>query len=207
MVTCELTETLLSSGTWSGGDTRCQPVQCPPLEIVSSHLRLLHLNNSYLGEAVFDCPFGYRLTGRRSLSCGETGVWSGLVPDCEAILCPAPTAPPHGSLAVGAREKYHVGSSVQWRCEEGHVMVGEPLTTCTHLGIWSYSAPSCLTACGYPGSPLHGHISPVKFVYQVGELVRVQCDTGYILAASHQLECTQQGKWSAPTPTCQDILE
>ena len=84
-------------------------------------------------------------------------------------------------------------------------MVGEPLTTCTHLGIWSYSAPSCLTACGYPGSPLHGHISPVKFVYQVGELVRVQCDTGYILASSHQLpksRCLDSpiGEWAPIEP-------
>ena len=86
-------------------------------------------------------------------------------------------------------------------------MLGEPATTCTHLGIWSFSSPACITACSYPGSPLHGLISPVKFVYQVGEVVKVKCDAGYFLSSSHQLECTEQGEWSAPTPTCQDILE
>ena len=133
----------MMSGTWSGGDTRCEAVQCPPLEIRSHHLRVLNLNNSYHGQAVFDCPFGYRLTGRRIISCDQTGRWSGLVPDCQPILCPPPTPPARGSLAVGGSEQYYVGSTVQWRCEEGHVMVGEPATTCTHLGIWSHASPTC----------------------------------------------------------------
>ena len=104
--------------------------QCPALEISSPHLRVLALNNSYLGEvtnflllcvlyisrilffnfksctncslcltfvasrqcltfvarrcltfvfpqAVFDCPFGYQLTGgKASLWCTPTGTWS-----------------------------------------------------------------------------------------------------------------------------------
>ena len=199
--------TCRDDGTWSAADTRCQPVQCPPLEIRSQHLRVLSLNNSYQGQAVFDCPFGYRLTGRLSISCHQTGRWSGLVPDCQPILCPPPTPPTHGSLALGGSEHYYVGSTVQWRCEEGHVMLGEPATTCTHLGIWSFSSPTCRTACRYPGSPLHGLISPVKFVYDVGERVRVECDTGYIPSSLTQLECRDQGDWSARIPTCQDILQ
>ena len=32
--------------------------------------RVLHLNNSYMGEAVFDCPFGYQLVGKTfNVSC------------------------------------------------------------------------------------------------------------------------------------------
>ena len=195
------------SGSWSGGDTKCRAVQCPPLEIVSSHLRVLSLNNSYLGQAVFSCPFGYRLTGRSQITCGKTGSWSGLVPDCQPILCPPPPPPQAGGLAGPGRARYQVGAQVHWRCDEGRVMVGEPLTTCTHLGIWSASSPVCLTACPYPGSPIHGLIAPVKFVYQVGEVVTVNCDAGYIISSPHQLECTEKGEWSAPTPTCQDILD
>ena len=58
--------TNVSAATWSGSGTTCAPVQCPPLEIVSRHVRVLGLNNSFAGTASFDCPFGYRLTGKQS---------------------------------------------------------------------------------------------------------------------------------------------
>ena len=61
--------TNVSAATWSGTGTTCSPVQCPPLEIVSPHVRLLGLNNSFAGTATFDCPFGYRLTGKQSIVC------------------------------------------------------------------------------------------------------------------------------------------
>ena len=61
--------TNVSAATWSGTGTTCSPVQCPPLEIVSPHVRVLGLNNSFAGTASFDCPFGYRLTGKQSIVC------------------------------------------------------------------------------------------------------------------------------------------
>ena len=61
--------TNVSAATWSGTGTTCSPVQCPPLEIVSRHVRVLGLNNSFAGTATFDCPFGYRLTGKQSIVC------------------------------------------------------------------------------------------------------------------------------------------
>ena len=70
-------------GTWSSTLPSCIPIQCSPLEIASPHLQLLSLNNSFMGEASFACPFGYRLTGKKSIVCTKTGAWSGLVPDCE----------------------------------------------------------------------------------------------------------------------------
>ena len=86
-----------------------------------------------------------RLTGRKEIVCQSDGTWSGLVPDCEAISCPAPSPPASGELALetGRGGGYWVGSSVTWRCQPGHVMLGEPLTTCTHRGLWSHATPSC----------------------------------------------------------------
>jgi len=196
-------------GTWSGEGTHCLPIQCPPLEITSSHLRVISLNNSFTGLASFDCPFGFRLTGKKNIECKEDGRWSGLVPDCEAIICPPPAPPTSGSLALGDDNSggHYVGSSVQWSCDPGHVMVGEPVTTCTHLGIWSHATPACMLACRYPGSPLHGVISPVKFVYNVGESVMVLCDQGYTAMSTTTLLCTDQGQWTHNIPVCVDVLE
>ena len=72
--------------TWSSASPSCNPIQCRALEIRSSHLRVLSLNNSYLGFATFDCPFGYRLTGKEMITCTKTGAWSGLVPGCEGNM-------------------------------------------------------------------------------------------------------------------------
>ena len=72
--------------TWSSASPSCNPIQCIALEIRSSHLRVLSLNNSYLGSATFDCPFGYRLTGKKMITCTKSGAWSGLVPGCEGDI-------------------------------------------------------------------------------------------------------------------------
>merc|ERR1719342_372742 len=195
-------------GTWSGGAVSCLGRQCSPLEIASPHLRLLSLNNSFSGLATFDCPFGYRLTGKKSIQCQADGGWSGLVPGCEAILCPSPSPPLYGEIMLGSSDNgYYVGSSVQWKCDAGHVMVGEPITTCTHLGMWSDATPSCMLACRYPGSPHRGLITPVKFVYNIGETVMVLCDQGYTSVSNSTLVCTHSGEWSDVIPQCVDIME
>ena len=70
------------AGSWSGGPPvpQCSPVQCPPLEVASPHLRLVTLNTSYLGTATFSCPLGYLLTPPvPSIWCGHTGRWSDQV--------------------------------------------------------------------------------------------------------------------------------
>ena len=59
---------------------QCSPVQCPPLEVASPHLRLVSLNTSYLGTATFSCPLGFLLTPPvPSIWCGHTGRWSDQV--------------------------------------------------------------------------------------------------------------------------------
>ena len=127
--------------TWSSASPSCTPIQCRALEIRSSHLRVLSLNNSYLGSATFDCPFGYRLTGRNMITCTQSGAWSGLVPGCEAIICPSPPPPPHGALVPSS--DHYVGTTVQSICNAGYVLVGEPVTRCTQEGIWSHATPQC----------------------------------------------------------------
>ena len=89
--------------------------------------------------APVDNMFSYRLTGRRVLECGADGGWSGLVPDCLAVTCPAPPAPPHATMlpAPASQPSYRVGASVRFTCREGRVLVGEPITTCTHRATWS----------------------------------------------------------------------
>jgi len=148
---------------------------------------------SYRGRASFVCPFGRRLTGRESIECGHDGRWDGDVPVCEgererdpstktapasiaAIQCPSPLPPRHGRLIESGRS--YVGYTVQYVCDEGFVLIGEPLIRCTERGIWSHATPFCKRACRFPGDPRRGRLTPVKFLYEIGDRVLVQCKPG-----------------------------
>ena len=65
---------------------QCELVTCPPLEVTSAHLRLLTLNNSFLGAATFSCPLGYSLSPAiPSIWCDHTGAWSAPLPTCQVV--------------------------------------------------------------------------------------------------------------------------
>ena len=139
-----------------------------------------------------------------------------------AIICPSPPTPPHGALVPSS--DHYVGTTVQSICNAGYVLVGEPVTRCTQEGIWSHATPQCkklsasmiiiptpkLTgrrACRYPGAPVRGVITPVKFVYSVGDQITVVCDQGLFVAGTPSVHCGQDGSWSNKVPTCTDYLE
>ena len=71
--------------SWSSALTpQCHLVTCPPLEVSSPHLRLLNVNNSYLGTTTFSCPLGYTLAPDiQSIWCDHTGHWSDIVPGAQ----------------------------------------------------------------------------------------------------------------------------
>ncbi|XP_023327213.1 locomotion-related protein Hikaru genki [Eurytemora carolleeae] len=225
------TLTCRDDGSWSDPLPSCVPVTCSPLEISSPHLRVLRLNNSYLGEAEFDCPFGYNLTGDKIIWCNQESKWSAGLPSCQAIECGAPIPPENGQMIgsgilhseqnrrVGSgilhsRQNrrdteeglYYVGSTVQTVCHSGFVLIGEPIIRCTQLGLWSDATPICKRACSYPGTPLQGAVSPLKFIYSVGEKVLVLCDRGFTTLGGNMIECLSSGRWSEELPRCESYL-
>ena len=52
---------------------------------------------------------------------------------------------------------------------------------------------------------MHGVVSPVKFVYSVGEVAVVVCDSGYTALTNNTLVCTDSGDWTQQIPVCVDI--
>lgn len=187
-------------GKWSGTIPYCQPVRCTALEILDAHLRVLSLNNSFQGQASFLCPFGYALVGPESIQCGPDGKWTGYVPKCKAISCPSPLPPLNGKVMDNGH--YLVGNTVQYSCDEGFVLIGEPIIRCTESGLWSHAPPFCKKACRYPGDPKNGRITPVKFLYEVGDRILIQCEAGHINTGKQKLQCMSSGSWSDRMPTC-----
>lgn len=57
-------------------------------------------------------------------------------------------------------------------------------------------------ACRYPGDPKNGRITPVKFLYEVGDRILIQCEAGHINTGKQKLQCMSSGSWSDRMPTC-----
>ncbi|XP_075165100.1 locomotion-related protein hikaru genki isoform X2 [Haematobia irritans] len=206
--------TCLASGNWSSPPPSCQAVQCPRLTLDDPHLSLVELNTSAWGRAVFKCQWGFKLTGPPGLECDPTGVWSGPVPRCKAIQCPTPVAPLNGRIGgtnVNQR-RLIVGALITFSCNEGHTLVGEPSIICTESGLWSHPPPFCISVCPYPGDPPNGFLAPLKFNYESGDYISVQCRPGYIQISENggppeRPKCQADGNWSSRVPICRSYEE
>ena len=56
-----------------------------------------------------------------------------------------------------------------------------------------------------PSPPLHGTVhpsSPGQDVFQVGDIVKYHCNTGYMMSGSPVSACTDTSSWSRPPPRC-----
>ncbi|XP_011296123.1 locomotion-related protein Hikaru genki isoform X2 [Musca domestica] len=201
--------TCLASGNWSSPPPTCQAVQCPRLILDDPHLSLVELNTSAWGRAVFKCQWGFKLTGPPGLECDPSGVWSGTVPRCKAIQCPTPVAPLNGRIGGTNmnQRRLTVGALITFSCNEGHTLVGEPSIICTESGLWSHPPPFCKSGCPYPGDPPNGLLAPLKFNYESGDYISVQCRPGYIQyneigGPPDRPKCLPDGNWSSPVPKC-----
>ncbi|KAJ6640580.1 Locomotion-related protein Hikaru genki [Pseudolycoriella hygida] len=204
--------TCLASGNWSSPPPTCHSIQCPPLFLEDPHLSLTELNASAWGRAVFKCSWGYRLSGPPGLECEPSGVWSGPVPRCKAIQCPQPLVPINGRIdgtsGSASHRRYAVGALVTFSCTEGHLLVGEASIVCTETGFWSHPPPFCKSQCPYPGDPPNGLIAPLKFHYDPGDFLSVQCRPGFVEYGTNgppdRPRCLPDGNWSGPVPQCRN---
>ncbi|XP_060654814.1 locomotion-related protein Hikaru genki isoform X2 [Drosophila nasuta] len=210
--------TCLASGNWSSPSPTCHPIQCPRLVLDDPHLSLIELNTSAWGRAVFKCQWGFKLTGPALLDCEPTGIWSGPVPRCKVIQCVMPVAPLNGRIGGTSlsQRRLTVGALVTFSCNDGHTLVGESSIICTENGFWSHSPPFCKSQCPYPGDPPNGLIAPLKFNYDAGDYLSVQCRPGFIQIQTNEdhttgpperPKCQADGKWSGPLPKCRSYEE
>ncbi|KAM7342254.1 locomotion-related protein hikaru genki isoform 2-T5 [Cochliomyia hominivorax] len=205
--------TCLASGNWSSPPPTCQAVQCPRLILDDPHLSLVELNTSAWGRAVFKCQWGFKLTGPPGLECDPTGVWSGPVPRCREIECPTPVPPLNGRIGGTNinKRRLTVGTLITFSCNEGHSLVGENSMICTESGLWSHPPPFCKSQCPYPGDPPNGLLAPLKFNYDSGDYISVQCRPGYVQYSENgppeRPKCQPDGNWSGPVPKCRSYEE
>lgn len=65
--------------------------------------------------------------------------------------------------------------------------------------------------CPYPGDPPNGLIAPLKFHYDPGDFLTVQCRPGFVEygvnGPPERPRCLPDGNWSGPVPQCRNYEE
>ncbi|RXM27789.1 CUB and sushi domain-containing protein 3 [Acipenser ruthenus] len=188
---------------WSGQLPVCVPISCghPGSPIYG---RTIGNSFNFNDVVTFSCNTGYILQGPTRAQCQANRQWSHPPPTCKVINCGDPGIPANG-LRYG--EEFSVGQNITFVCQPGYTM--EPkisrIRTCTTNGTWSGVMPSCneptRTTCENPGVPRHGYQNKT-LGFQVGSVVQLHCERGYLLQGSTTRECLVDLTWSGVQTEC-----
>ncbi|KAJ8924654.1 hypothetical protein NQ315_000805, partial [Exocentrus adspersus] len=117
--------------------------------------------------------------------------------------CGRPEQPPNSTMIA---LNYNVGTTVEYSCDEGHLLVGPTSRTCLETGFYNEFPPVCKRIqCGYPADIANGEYTLVND--SVGYLSRVvySCDDGYEMIGRAQLACDIDERWNGPPPRCEPV--
>ncbi|NXT44709.1 LYAM3 protein, partial [Pelecanoides urinatrix] len=201
-----------ATGTWTGDAPRCEAITCPVLsapaqgELNCSHL---HGHFAFGSTCAFSCQTGFALTGPGSRECTATGTWTGDAPRCEAITCPALSAPDRGELNCShLHGNFTFGSTCVFSCQTGFVLTGLETHECTAMGTWTGDAPRCkAVVCPVLSAPARGELncSHLYGDFAFGSTCAFSCQTGFVLMGPESRECTATGTWTGDAPRCKAI--
>ncbi|XP_060773317.1 P-selectin isoform X2 [Neoarius graeffei] len=208
----ENTLTCLKTGNWSAQTPTCEAVTCDLLvSPEKGHMTCTDPlgKSSFRSSCAVTCDEGYTLRGENILTCLQTSNWSAQTPTCEVVRCSALNSAPHGSMhCTDPLEKFAYGSSCQFECDIGFLLMGSNNTYCNLQGNWTHSLPVCqAVTCDLLVSPEKGHITCTDPLGKSSfrSSCAVTCDEGYTLRGENILTCLQTSNWSAQTPTCEVV--
>ncbi|XP_053928949.1 P-selectin isoform X3 [Cuculus canorus] len=198
--------------TWTGDTPRCEAITCPVLSVPDQgqlNCSHLHWDFSFGSTCAFSCRTGFALMGPESRECTATGTWTGDSPHCEAITCPALSAPDRGELNCShLHGDFAFGSTCTFSCQTGFALVGSESRECMATGTWSGNTPCCeAITCPVLSAPDRGQMncSHLHMDFAFGSTCAFTCQTGFLLMGPESRECTATGTWSGDAPRCEAI--
>uniref|UniRef100_A0AAR2L905 CUB and Sushi multiple domains 2 n=1 Tax=Pygocentrus nattereri TaxID=42514 RepID=A0AAR2L905_PYGNA len=197
------------SGRWSPLEAppRCIPVTCPDIghsAVEHGRWRLIYgMQNQYEAMMMLTCDPGYFYKGQRVIRCQANSSWDYPEPRpaCETGHCGSPDPIVNGQI-IG--ENYNYRGSVVYQCNPGFRLIGVSVRICEQDHRWSGKAPVCVPiTCGHPGNPANGVTHGTQF--NLNDVVRFACNTGYVLQGAVKSHCQPNGQWSNALPRCKIV--
>ncbi|XP_075793211.1 P-selectin-like isoform X2 [Pelodiscus sinensis] len=199
-------------GQWTGPAPRCAAVTCPALAAPGrGWLNCTHWHGdfAYSSTCAFSCETGFVRRGAEMLECTALGQWTGPAPRCEAVTCPALTAPGRGWLnCTHWHGDFAYNSTCAFSCETGFVRRGAETLECTALGQWTGPAPRCeAVKCPALAAPGRGLLNCTHWHgdFAYNSTCTFSCETGFVQRGVETLECTALGQWTEPAPRCEAV--
>ncbi|TWW54794.1 Complement decay-accelerating factor, GPI-anchored [Takifugu flavidus] len=157
--------------------------------------------NEFGDKLVVKCNLGFRLVGKRELTCGDQG-WLGRLPVCEVVTCDPPAGIPNG-LFSPVKDVYNYREVVQYSCTGDLILSGSKSVTCSEDGTFTPGPPQCTEVeCADPkvanGEWASGSRPPHKYL----DTVTYRCNAGYKMEGDASMECDLNGQWTPGIPKC-----
>jgi hypothetical protein len=197
-----------SHAQWNSSLPTCQPKRCTTLTAPNNGF-MYGRSFTFPNSVEFACEYGYLLTNGDSVrSCDSTGLWTGVSPTCQSVICQPPKAPIHGSVSSGP---YHYMRKITFWCDASYALIGSSSSTCMASGTWSSSPPRCINIrCPELEHPLNGKVTVSSTA--VGGRASYKCKTGFNIITNVQERVCQRtsvystvGVWSGDHPYCDRV--
>ncbi|XP_025268919.1 uncharacterized protein LOC105248915 isoform X2 [Camponotus floridanus] len=127
--------------------------------------------------------------------------------------CGRPEQPPNSTMTVTTASTrtpsnvYKVGTSVEYSCNVGSLLIGPATRTCLDTGFYNEFPPVCKSIeCGYPASIKHGGYTLINNTVNYLSQVLYSCEEGYEMTGRARLTCDIDERWNGPPPRCEPIL-
>ncbi|XP_053624020.1 CUB and sushi domain-containing protein 3 isoform X2 [Plodia interpunctella] len=118
--------------------------------------------------------------------------------------CGRPEQPPNSTMTT---ESFEVGASVEYSCDEGHLLVGPTVRTCLDTGFYDEFPPVCKRIeCGFPAEIAHGSYALLNGSVSYLSHVQYSCEPGYEMVGRARLVCDIDERWNGPPPRC-DVVQ
>ncbi|XP_069365099.1 uncharacterized protein [Maniola hyperantus] len=118
--------------------------------------------------------------------------------------CGRPEQPPNSTMST---EHFQVGATVEYSCDEGHLLVGPTVRTCLDTGFYDEYPPLCQRIeCGRPAEIKHGSYKLINVSVSYLSHVQYECEPGYEMVGRSRLVCDIDERWNGPPPRC-DVVQ
>ncbi|XP_023239860.1 uncharacterized protein LOC111638392 isoform X1 [Centruroides sculpturatus] len=120
------------------------------------------------------------------------------------LSCGKPAISANSSLQVG---NFDIGSTIEYQCSAGHILVGPMVRTCLPTGFYTEFPPKCrYLECGYPAFIQNGNYTLLNGTTHYLSMVHYYCNKGFQLVGRGNLVCDVDEKWNGPPPMCDPII-